>query len=62
MLAEIMAAQGRELLGAAAPSDVDRKLIGLTIVSGGLDLTDFFTAFILASIHMPAAHQAAGSA
>jgi AcrR family transcriptional regulator len=78
LLAEIMAAQGRELLGAAAPSDVDRKLIGLTIVSGGLDLTamwlsgdldvgrdhftDFFTAFILASIHMPAAlNQSAGS-
>lgn len=78
MLAEIMAAQGRELLGAAAPSDVDRRLIGLTIVSGGLDLTamwlggdldvgkdhftDFFTAFILASIHMPAAHEAAAGA
>jgi AcrR family transcriptional regulator len=78
MLAEIMAAQGRELLGAAAPSDVDRKLIALTIVSGGLDLTamwlsgdldvgrdhftDFFAAFILASIHMPAAlNQSAGS-
>ncbi len=71
MLAEIMAAQARELLGDAAPSDIDRKLIALTIVSGGLDLTamwlsgdldvgrdhftDFFTAFILASIHMPAA-------
>jgi AcrR family transcriptional regulator len=71
LLAEIMADQGRELLGAAAPSDVDRQLIALTIVSGGLDLaamwlsgdldvrrdhfTDFFTAFILASIHMPAA-------
>jgi AcrR family transcriptional regulator len=70
LLAEIMAAQGRELLGAAAPSDIDRKLIALTIVSGGLDLaamwlsggldvgrdhfTDFFTAFILASIHLPA--------
>jgi AcrR family transcriptional regulator len=70
LLADIMAQQGRELLGAAAPSDIDRKLIGLTIVSGGLDLTamwlngdldvdrdhftDFFTAFILASIHMPA--------
>jgi AcrR family transcriptional regulator len=70
LLAEIMAEQGRELLGAAAPSDADRKLIALTIVSGGLDLaamwlsgdldvgrehfTDFFTAFILASIHMPA--------
>jgi AcrR family transcriptional regulator len=71
LLAEIMAQQGSELLGAAAPSDIDRNLIGLTIVSGGLDLaamwlsgeldvgrehfTDFFTAFILASIHLPAA-------
>jgi AcrR family transcriptional regulator len=77
LLAEIMAAQGRELLGAAAPSDVDRKLIALTIVSGGLDLTamwlsgdvdvsrdhftDFFTAFILASIHMPAAQDQAAA-
>jgi AcrR family transcriptional regulator len=78
LLADIMAQQGRELLGAAAPSDVDRKLIGLTIVSGGLDLTamwlngdlavgrdhftDFFTAFILASIHMPASlDQSVGS-
>jgi AcrR family transcriptional regulator len=71
LLAEIMAQQGSELLGAAAPSDIDRHLMGLTIVSGGLDLaamwlsgeldvgrehfTDFFTAFILASIHLPAA-------
>ncbi len=70
LLADIMAQQGRELLGAAAPSDIDRKLIGLTIVSGGVDLTamwlngdlgvgrdhftDFFTGFIQASIHMPA--------
>lgn len=78
LLADIMAQQGRELLGAAAPSDIDRKLIGLTIVSGGLELTamwlsgdlavgrdhftDFFTAFILASIHMPASlDQSAGS-
>jgi AcrR family transcriptional regulator len=78
LLADIMAQQGRELLGAAAPSDIDRKLIGLTIVSGGLDLTamwltgdvdisrdhftDFFTAFILATIHMPASlDQSAGS-
>ena len=78
LLADIMAQQGRELLGAAAPSDIDRKLIGLTIVSGGLDLTAmwlngdlvvgrdhftaFFTAFILASIHMPASlNQSVGS-
>jgi AcrR family transcriptional regulator len=79
LLAEIMAQQGSELLGDAAPTDVDRNLIGLTIVSGGLDLaamwlsgeldvgrdhfTDFFTAFILASIHLPAAldHSVAGS-
>lgn len=66
-LAELMIS-GRELLGAGAPSEEDSRLIALTIISGGLDVTamwlrgdleigrdrfiDFMTAFVLSSTRM----------
>lgn len=67
-LAELMMT-GRPLLGADAPSEEDSRLLALTIISGGLDLSamwirgdlgigrdkliDFMTALALSSTRMP---------
>jgi hypothetical protein len=68
-LADLMMS-GRRLLGRDAPSEEDSRLMALTIISGGLDVTamwlrgdldiererfiDFMTAFVLSSTRLSA--------